>query len=947
MSRKIYCALVLTVLSLTAFSQGSSSLQGVVTDGQTGETLPFVNVIVYQNGNQIAGVNTDFDGKYVVKPIQPGTYEVLFSFVGYAQKKLTGVKVSSNKITFLDQKLDPGIQLEEAVVVEYQVPLIDKDGGASGGTVTREDIDKMPGRSATSIATTVAGVSTAGTNGGISIRGARENSTWIYIDGIKVRGSSSLPKSAIEEISVITGGIPANIGDATGGVINISLRSASAKYTGGVELITSGVKSGETAVGLDRYGYNLIEGSLSGPLYSKVSEDGLKTPVLGFFLSGNYNTEVDPRPTFGGVVRMTEDARDRILAAPLRQNISSDGTINGAQYNANFLTADDFTTIPTRLNVGTQNVNLVAKIDVHTGPTTTLTFGGTGAYANYASYSRGNSLMNWENNLQNTNIDWRVYGKFSQRFNQEDGGEESENVSALKNVYYSVMVDYSKSTSKTEDKTHKDDFFKYGHVGYFDILEQNTYEFDQTLNAMNHVGFEDTLVVFTPSIYNPNLTAINDQYFSLFDVDPYDSEDLGPYSSLLEVQNGNALLNGQAPATTYNMWTYVGTQGNTYSLSDNSQFRVSANGSADIGDHAIQMGFEYEQRRDTRFDISPVGLWTLARLYANSHIKELDENSVTVDYPQGTFAYYTYDRLIGGGQFEFDRNLRLALGYDPNGNDFINTDNLDPELFTLDMFGADDLLNQGNNVVNYYGFDPYGNKAAGRPTLEDFFNETNDDGYRTRPIGAYEPVYMAGYVMDKFAFDDIIFNVGVRVDRFDANQKVPTDPYVIGEALSAGEVNAVGGDDVTHPSNIGNSFVVYVDDPDNPSGITGYRDGEVWYDASGAVIENPDLIASTNGFPTPLLIGGPDAPLTSGAFKDYDPAVNVMPRIAFSFPISDEALFFAHYDILTQRPTSSNRFNPIDYLFMESRNVLISNPALKPTKTIDYELGFQQVLSKT
>ena len=30
--------------------------------------------------------------------------------------------------------------------------------------------------------------------------------------------------------------------------------------------------------------------------------------------------------------------------------------------------------------------------------------------------------------------------------------------------------------------------------------------------------------------------------------------------------------------------------------------------------------------------------------------------------------------------------------------------------------------------------------------------------------GAFEPIYIAGYIMDKFAFDDLIFNVGVRVD---------------------------------------------------------------------------------------------------------------------------------------------------------------------------------------
>ena len=72
-----------------------------------------------------------------------------------------------------------------------------------------------------------------------------------------------------------------------------------------------------------------------------------------------------------------------------------------------------------------------------------------------------------------------------------------------------------------------------------------------------------------------------------------------------------------------------------------------------------------------------------------------------------------------------------------------------------------------------------------------------------------------------------------------------------------------------------------------------------------------------------------------------------MPRVAFSFNISDEAVFFAHYDILTQRPTSNNRFSPVDYFFIEARDNLISNPNLRPEKTIDYELGFQQVLSKT
>ncbi len=369
---------------------GSGTLKGKISDFDTGEPLPFASVVLFLNGNQVAGTNTNFDGEYTIKPISPGTYEVLLSFVGYQPKKITGVKINANKIHFVNAEISAGVMVQEAEVVEYAVPLIDKDGGASGGTVSREDIDKLPGRSATSIATTVAGASTAGTGGGISIRGARSSSTWIYIDGIKVRGSSALPKSAIEEVQVVTGGIPANIGDATGGVINISLRSSSRNWFGGGEVITSGVPMGETAIGLDKFGYNLAEGVASGPILFRKDENGEKTdPLLGLFLAGNITYQKDPRPTFGGVYRITDAARDSLIANPLRQNVSASGVINGALYNADFLSEDDFTKVDTRMNVGTTSANIVAKFDINTNETTTLTFGGTvtGGRTNNFSYS--------------------------------------------------------------------------------------------------------------------------------------------------------------------------------------------------------------------------------------------------------------------------------------------------------------------------------------------------------------------------------------------------------------------------------------------------------------------------------------------------------------------------------------------------------------------------------
>jgi hypothetical protein len=161
---------------------------------------------------------------------------------------------------------------------------------------------------------------------------------------------------------------------------------------------------------------------------------------------------------------------------------------------------------------------------------------------------------------------------------------------------------------------------------------------------------------------------------------------------------------------------------------------------------------------------------------------------------------------------------------------------------------------------------------------------------------------MAAYLQDKFAFRDLIFNIGLRVDRFDANQKMLKDPYLIYSAYTVKEVTSVGGATVDHPSSMGPDNVVYVDNVINPTRIVGYRNENVWYNATGAEIQDPNALDVGAGI-SPYLIDPTLQRPTIDAFKDYDPQISVMPRIAFSFPISDVALFFAHYDVLTQRPT--------------------------------------------
>ncbi|MDP4268100.1 MAG: TonB-dependent receptor, partial [Bacteroidota bacterium] len=262
------------------------------------------------------------------------------------------------------------------------------------------------------------------------------------------------------------------------------------------------------------------------------------------------------------------------------------------------------------------------------------------------------------------------------------------------------------------------------------------------------------------------------------------------------------------------------------------------------------------------------------------------------------------------------------------------------------MFSADELLNTGNSYVGYAGYDYTGKALSKQPTIDDFFTAKDQYGNFIRSIGAYEPIYMAGYIQDKFAFKDLIFNVGLRVDRFDANQSVLKDQYSLYETRTAGEVKTIGGSAVTHPSNIGSDYVVYVNQLKDPTQILGYRSGSNWYNAQGIQITDPNLIASSTGV-LPYLVNPDNTVINSKAFKDYTPQVTYMPRISFSFPISDEALFFAHYDVMSKRPTSGAGLSLTDYLFIQNRTNVISNPDLKPEQTREYELGFQQKLTNT
>ncbi len=954
MLRKLLFSLCIVLTSWSLALAQVGRLQGVISDKDTGEPIPFANIILENGGTQVGGASSDFDGNYDINPIPPGTYDLKATFVGYNTYIMKGIVIPANKITFQDILMSMQSEMLDAVeVVDYKVPLISKDQTSVGATLTAEEIAKMPNRSADAVAASVGGVLSADGEVG-SMRGARSEGTVYYVDGVRVIGSKNVPQSAIDQVEVLLSGTPAMYGDATGGIINMTTKGPSRTFGAGVELETSEL--------LDGYGHNRVGLNVQGPLIKgKKSE----TALLGFFLSGEFTYDRDGRLSAIGHYKATDEWLSYIEQNPIRVS----GTGSGTYPNAEYTRMGSMEYVKNSQNTSNWNAAVTGNINVRTTETINLTFGGSFNKSRTNYYSRAHAYFNSAKNTLVDDQTWRVYGRFTQRF-----PSPQESTSFIKNFYYTLQADYTRYNQRYGDPDHWDDIWKYGYLGKYTIHKTRSYELgSDTVNGhyydnvwvLNSWDY-DTLVTFDRSEFNPLLANYTSTYYDLY-TDP-----LGHYQNFTDLELGGALLNSGSPGAIYGLYGSPGSIQSNYSFSENDQFSINLSGAMTIGNHELSLGFSYEQRNERGYGVNGYNMWYLMRNLTNFHIEQLDLDNPEVISHDGFVDTIIYHRKYdANSQYQFDYNLRQALGLNPNGTEWINIDSYDfndnsiqyydengvmqttylNEGFDLSLFTPDELTQDGQSYVSYNGYDYLGNKLKAQPSFDDFFTEVDENGNYTRPVGSFRPIYMAGYIQDKFAFRDLIFNIGLRVDRFDANQKVLKDPYIlydyytVGDKIQDGKITLGDGTVVNVPDNIGDDFAMYVNKIDDITAIVGYRNDNVWYNAEGAEISDPTVLDQGSGV-SPWLKDASQQNVNTQSFKDYDPQWSVMPRISFSFPISDEALFFAHYDVLTQRP--SNIYSNIyTYYYFSQISGVINNPSLKPSQTIDYELGFTQKLTNS
>ncbi|MCB0301552.1 MAG: carboxypeptidase-like regulatory domain-containing protein, partial [Calditrichaeota bacterium] len=237
MNRIVWVLCVLLFASLSIYAGTTGKIVGTVTDNGNGEPLIGVNVIL--EGTTL-GATTDLDGSYLILNVPPGSYTVIFQYLGYRDVRIAPVNVSVDFTTRLSTKMEEAsVELGETVEVVADREVIRRDLTSSQAEVSADEIANIPVEEFEDVLQLQAGV-TRGEGGGFHIRGGRSSEVAYWVDGVSVTdafdGSNAveIENNAIQSLQVISGTFNAEYGQAMSGIINIVTKEGGSELTGNI-----------------------------------------------------------------------------------------------------------------------------------------------------------------------------------------------------------------------------------------------------------------------------------------------------------------------------------------------------------------------------------------------------------------------------------------------------------------------------------------------------------------------------------------------------------------------------------------------------------------------------------------------------------------------------------------------------------------------------------------
>ncbi|OFY86883.1 MAG: hypothetical protein A3F72_00550 [Bacteroidetes bacterium RIFCSPLOWO2_12_FULL_35_15] len=223
------------ILGITAFAiagcinaQETGIIKGTITDDK-GETLLFVPVALMEDSTIVAQAETNEQGDFTFKQLTPGIYNLKFSYTGYKTLIVSGIEVTANQISYVYRSMKTKIDtlgIVEVVSEKWEKSIINP----RFSTVTSISIDQIEnsavgfGDIISLMITLVPGIQPTEDGKDIYMRGSRQGSTGYYVDGNRTMSVPEVPGPGIASMEILTGGVPAEYGDCTGGLVIITTK---------------------------------------------------------------------------------------------------------------------------------------------------------------------------------------------------------------------------------------------------------------------------------------------------------------------------------------------------------------------------------------------------------------------------------------------------------------------------------------------------------------------------------------------------------------------------------------------------------------------------------------------------------------------------------------------------------------------------------------------------
>ncbi len=279
----------------------SGKISGEVIDSRTGE--PIVGATVRLAGTNIA-TQTDVDGEYFMIDMPVGKCDLSVTFMGYKSITKQGVRVLVDLTTPVDFELNQqAVEIGQEIIVVATNPIVQLDQTESRVIFTADRLKDLPNiTTVQSVLTNYPGV-VVGRDDRLHVRGGRAGQVAYYYDGFSVQdpfystaGIRIMP-SALEELSLTSGGYTAEYGEALSGVVNAVTRDGGPIFHGGIKVYEGVTHPYDVNTGdwgdLKRVGNRSVAFNLSGPIL------GMDPKRYTFFTAGEYLTDETSLPANG------------------------------------------------------------------------------------------------------------------------------------------------------------------------------------------------------------------------------------------------------------------------------------------------------------------------------------------------------------------------------------------------------------------------------------------------------------------------------------------------------------------------------------------------------------------------------------------------------------------------------------------------------------------------